>query len=109
MKAITSKLIKLANKDNMFTDEIISDVNANRFDSWVFNPNSILSDEMYLSALNSIIYSILKVSNLYSAKQSIELISNIFGTCPQYAERYLRGMKNVRIEMQFGLDNIFIK
>jgi hypothetical protein len=108
MKVINSKMIKFVDKTNWFTSEIISEINNGTFDSFYFNPKCVEVTEEYKQALQSIVYSIAKTSALYSASDVINLISSIFGTCPQYAERFLRGLSNVRLEMNFGLNNIFI-
>ena len=108
MKTINSKMVKFADKSNYIVQSIIENVNKSRFDNWDFNPAIILSTD-YSNALKSIIYSILKVENHYSAKDSINRIASIFGTCPQYAERMIRGIDKIQLQTRFGSDNIIIK
>ena len=108
MKVITSRMTKFADKQNMFTREIIDAVNKGAFDAWVFDPRCVQCDSVYLAALDSVIYSIVKTNNTGLASDSINLVAGIFGTCNQYIERYMRGINRVRIENNFGLDNIYI-
>ena len=108
MKVITSKMTKFTDKQNMFTREIIDAVNNGAFDAWIFDPRCIQCDSVYLSALESIIYSIIKTNNTGLASDSINLVADIFGTCTQCIERYMRGMDRVKIDNNCGLDNIYI-
>lgn len=108
MKSITSKMVKFTDKSDYYTQTIIENVNSGRFDNWDFNPAIVLNSE-YSDSLKSVIYSILKSENQYSAKASISRIATIFGTCPQYAERMIRGIEKVQVQTQYGLDNIIIE
>lgn len=105
-------MIRFADKNNIFVNDIVYDVNHKTFDNFIFNQNSIRHDEIYQSALDDIIYSISKDMNCSDANVVINKLSIIFDTCPQFIERYIRGMyyRNNRIElnMKFGLNSIII-
>ena len=106
MKKITKAMSKHADFSNMFVAEIIEDINKGVFDSWVFDPCCVQSYEPYKQALESIVYSIVKSTYTGLASDTINILIGIFDSCPQYIERYLRGMKKVRVYTNFGLNNI---
>ena len=107
MKVIKSNMIKFAEKD-YYVQMIVEAVNIGNYDGYDFNPAVVLCPE-YAGRLKAVIYSILKSENHHSAKEGINRIASIFGTCPQYAERMIRGIENIQIQNQFGLDNLIIK
>jgi hypothetical protein len=108
MKTLTSKMLKYADKNDWFVEGIITEVNEGKFESITFNPAVCLQGD-YLTALESVIYSIIKTSNTTSANEAIKNIANIFGTCPAYAERIIRGIDGIIVEKNFGLDNLIVK
>ena len=100
-------MVKFADKSDYYVQMIVENVNTGKFDNWDFNPAIVLNPE-YADSLKSVIYSILKSENHYSAKIAINRIASIFGTCQQYAERMIRGIEKVQVQNQFGLDNLII-
>jgi hypothetical protein len=108
MKTLTAKMLKFTDKNDWFVESIVSDVNTGRFESITFNPAVVLCGE-YMDALKSVIYSIIRVSNITSANEAISMIADTFGTCPMYAERIIRGIDGITVEKNFGLDNLIVK
>lgn len=113
MKRIKKTDLRFAKKsDDLYY--LVEDINyggtSYEIAIWMLNPmGSINASIERKRAMSELLYSLAKIANSNDAWHVFTEIANKLGTCQEFVERWLRGIDNVIVSTQYGLNHIDIK